>query len=490
MTYLTRPVFEFEADWSNRPSKAFTYDLREVSLGFGAEFFNRLQTHVVQGYAFTVLLEDAAAVLAFDEFTAALKGPLAGFWLPTPLQAMRVVGAVSATQFDIADQNLRDTLADHPDVYIYVTRPGQAAQACKINAVVLQSAGIERVTLTEALAPAVNSTCAISRLHYVRLAGDEERGTFLGEGLQRREVRVIELPHEYEAFETGESPIWLYHFFTEAPMDTHWRFTSFAAAVVSNNKLFAAFPIQHRGLRDTARLEARTVDIEAKFDANHPLALLLPIPPSKPIRIEILRTTLADPNTTTVEFTGFIKVPTDDGDKAVGKAASYWSLLMTRKFPQGLIQTEDETDIFDETIGGVARWKFECPAEILAVDNAAQPPTVTLEFTRPEALQAPNWETADWFAGGYVTIGTGTAYQVRTILSSAFAADELTLELNAPLAADVGARALVIPGYDGSFAQRRDKFKDPDNFGGFPVVVERNLSLQAVDAIVSQGGKK
>lgn len=488
--YLTRPVFEFAVDWSSRPKKSFSYDLRELRIGYGAEFFNRLQSHVIQGYACDVVLNGADAIIAFDDFTAALKGPLAGFWLPTPFQALEVIGAVGTTQFDIRDQNLRTTLADHPDVYLWVTRPGLAARPCKINAVALQAAGVERVTLTAALGTAVTTADTVCRLHYVRLADDAERGTFLSEGVQRREVKVVELPHEYEAFETGESPIWLYHFFCDAPMDIHWRYTSFAADVVSNDNLFTKFPMKHSGINASSKLDTNTLNLDAKFDVLHPFAMFLPIPLSKPMRVEIFRTTLADPDTTVLEFTGFVKVPNDPGDKVTGHAASYWAMAMSRKFPQLLIQPEDDNDIFDELVGGLQRWMWECPLTVASVDNTATPPTITLDFNHPDFALYPAWSSANWFNGGYITSKVGSAYQVRTILTSSVIADQLVLELNAPINCAANDTALAVPGYDGSFEQRRDKFNDPDNFGGFRAVPMRNLSLQAVDAIVSQGGKK
>jgi len=488
MDYLTRPIFEFEVDWSESQRKTFSYDLREISIGFGAEFFNQLQSHVAQGYAFTLLLQEDE-IDELDAFTAALKGQIVGFWLPTPFEALNVIGAVSTTVFDITDQNLRDTIADHPDIYLWVTRPG-VVRACKILSVVLQSPGVERVTLTAALATAVAPADTVSRLHYVRLASDEERASYLTERIQRRELRVIDLPHEYEAVETGESPIWLYHFFTDEPMDEHWRYTSFAANVVSDNEVFTAHPINHRSLRTTPRLEAQLLEIETKFDAAHPFALLMPIPIAKPLRVEVLKTTFADPDTAELVFSGFVRVPTDSGDRMTGRASSFWSLLTSRKFPQQLIQPEDDSDIFDEAVGGLERWKFECPVTVDSVDNAGLPPEVTLDFNHPESLQIDNWSEADWFANGYLTSGVGIDYQSRTIIASEVVSGQLVLMLNAPMDIAPGDVALVVPGYDGSLAQRRDKFNDFDNFGGFFAVPERNLSLQAVDAIVSQGGKK
>ena len=488
MNYVTRPVFQFETDWSDAPTKQFRFDLREIELGFGAEYFATLQTHVVQGYALNLTLRDAAEVQAFDDFFAALAGRLQGFWLPTPFEAVEIVTADDATHFYIADQNLRATFEDHPDIYLLLSRAGDV-RAAKIAAVASASGGRERVTLTAALANAATTADTVCRLHYVRLATDEESGVFLAEGIQTRELRVVELPHEYEAFETGQSPIWLYRFSCSAPRETVWCYTSFAAGVVSGNVLFEAFPMTHRGLKKSAKLDNETLDIEAKFDAAHPLALFLPLPLTKPLNVEVLKVTLADPETQERVFNGTVRTVEDQGEKLIAHCDS-WLAVLKRKVPRMAIQKECNYMVFEDRTCKVPRWRFETTGTVTAVENTTSLPYILLALDNAASPKFADWMSDDWFAQGFIEAGFGSAYQVRGIISSLAVAGELKLELNAPLDIEVGSQVALVPGCDGLAATCQAKFNNFDNFGGFLAVPQKNLSLQAMDAIVSQGGKK
>lgn len=493
MDYLTRPIFPFDVDWSNRPAKSFAFDLRKLAVGFGAEYFATLQEHVVQGYKLDVTLTTAADLQAFDEFFDALTGRLAGFWLPAPFEAVQIVTADDATHFYIRDQNLRWTLGDHPDVYILLQRAG-AVRAAKISAVVAASGGRERITLSGALATPATPADVVSRLHYVRLAGDVEDGEFLKEGgCASLRLNVIELPHEYEAFETGEAPIYLYHFSAGVPMDRHWRYTSFAAGIVSNNELFTAYPINHGALKKSGRVEAETLRLSGKYDAAHPLALFVPLPFARPLELEILQGTLADPDAAAVIFTGTVRRVADSGDALTADVDS-WANILSRKIPPMLLQKEDNYQIFDDLTGNVPRWFFEITGTVTACDAAARPPTLTVTFNNDTSSQYTNWITADWFAGGWIEAGFGTAFSVRSVLSSTAAGgadpQPLVLELSEPLDVAVGSEVQLIPGYDGSAAQRRTKFRDFDNFGGFIAMPEKNPTLKTQGSLVSQGGKK
>jgi hypothetical protein len=136
MNYLSRQVFLFAVDWADQVNKSFSFDLDEIRLGFGAEIYNAVQQHVVQGWDVTVDARTNADIKAFEDFMAAITGPLSGFWFPTPLDGMLPQGGVSNTQFDILDQGLADTWADHPDVHLFFSADGVASQAAKITAVV------------------------------------------------------------------------------------------------------------------------------------------------------------------------------------------------------------------------------------------------------------------------------------------------------------------------------------------------------------------
>lgn len=489
MNYLGRPVFEFEIDWSHPVSKQFSYDLRDIALGFGAEIFLPLQANVVQGYTASLVLESSALIAECDAFFAALTGRLQGFWLPAPFMALRIVGAVSATQFDIADQNLRATLADHPDVYLWLTRPGLTARPCKVSAVALQSPGIERVTLTAALAIAPTPDDTAWRLHYVRLANDQETADFIGEGLQRRDLRVIELPAEYEAYETGTQPVYLYHFWTEEPMNWHWRYTSFAADVVSGNELFTRFAMTHGAIRKSVKLDNETLELEAAFDENHPLALFLPLPFASPLKIEVLECDYGTPDATRSLFVGRVRSVPDNGDK-LAATCDAWAGVLARKFPCMQIGPECNWQVFDRNCG-LERWKFETIGEVVSLNDAVYPPTATLQLIAG-ATQVADWLTDGWFAGGFLETGSGLDWQIRTLLTSTGDAPNtrVTIELNNRLSATIGQRVQLIPGCDGKAATCRSKFDNYVNFGGFPAIPERNLSLTAVESTASAGGKK
>lgn len=485
MTYLTRPVFEFAPDWSASPKKSFRFDLRELTAGFGAEVFSPLQQDVTQGYQFQLTLQ-GAAIRELEEFIADLTGRLHGFWLPVPFEAMQVATADDATHFYITDQNLRATWEDHPDIYLWITRDG-VSRAAKIAAVASASLGRERLTLTAALGTPVTTADTVCRLHYVRLTDDLERGTYLAEGVLRRDLRVVELPTEYEAWETGQQPIFLYHFWADEPMNWHWRYTSFAAGVVSGNELHAPFAMQHGAVRRTGRLD-ETLDLTAAHDAEHPLALFLPLPLARPMNVTVQQCTYADPDTTTLLFTGQVRVVQDAGESLKAECDA-WTAVLARKLPKMLLQAECNWAVFEPGTCKLERWKFEARGTVVSVDDSGRLPALTVQLSST-AYQLPNWLTADWFAGGFIETGVGVGFKVRSVLGSVDAGgDQVTLTLNAPLPVDVGAAVHLLPGCNGSPA-RCTALKNWLNFGGFVAIPERNLSLKALDATTAQGGKK
>ncbi len=195
-TYRSWPVFPFGPNWAQEPARQFQYDLNVAEYGFGPERHDPTQAHVIHGFEFSLELTTDQDIANYDAFTSA--GPRDPFWLASPIEAMQISAGVSATQFDIADQNLAESLADHPAQHLVFSKAGVADQVAKIVAVVDVGGGIERVTLDTAPGTAVDATWTAARLHLVRLAEDKESASFETEGWQRRSVRVIEVPNEYD----------------------------------------------------------------------------------------------------------------------------------------------------------------------------------------------------------------------------------------------------------------------------------------------------
>ena len=227
MTYLSRPVFTYPFNWAEALQKSFSFDLREMQIGFGPEVYAAKQLHVVRGFEFGTLATCLGDIAWLEDFFNQLYGPLTGFWLPTDQSEMTIKAVVDSTHFDITAQDLVDTWSDGPAIYLWFTKLGVAPQAAKITAVATIDATTERVTIDAAVE--IDATCKVSRLLYVRLAGDEEQAEFIAEQFQRRTIRLVELPLEYVSWETGERPVFLYHFYVKFPTTTdHWYYTSFA----------------------------------------------------------------------------------------------------------------------------------------------------------------------------------------------------------------------------------------------------------------------
>lgn len=486
MNYLTRPVFQFPINWRTDVSRGFTLDLRDAALGFGAEVFTSRQLHVVNGWQSAIELSTEQQIADYDAFVDGRKGRLLGFWFPVPMRAFKVVAGVSSTQFDIADQNLRDTWTQSPDVHLYFDN-GTVQQAAKITAVAL-SGGNERVTVDTALSPAVVVGVMIYRLHYVRFAEDVERFKFVREHHQQRACRVVELPHEYTTAETGERPIYLYHFWASAPIDYHWRYTSFESAVISENRTHAPANINHGTLKSGVDFEADAVDVSATYEANHPLSLFLPIPNGRPINLQISKCSYAAPDTVTRLFTGQVRKVNDSGTKLSAQCDSFLSRLKQR-IPSLLIKDRCGYQLFDVRTCKAFRGKFQTSGHITAIDNAAQPPTVTCSLRFPTGPKID----ANYFAQGWMETGIRLDYELRTVFSSAWDSFALTLtmKLNAPLLkAVVGQEVQLMPGCDGLAATCRTKFNNFDNFPGFVDIPETNPSFVAVENKTSAGDKK
>jgi hypothetical protein len=96
-----------------------------------------------------------------------------------------------------------------------------------------------------------------------------------------------------------------------------------------------------------------------------------------------------------------------------------------------------------------------------------------------------------YFAEGWIQFGTGSTYEVRTILnSSAEDAGEVTLVLNAPLSfAAPNDAGTLYPGCDGTDGACQMKFSNFANWGGHRIPL-RNLALKAMEIKAGTGGKK
>ena len=491
MTYLSRPVFEFPIDWGNAVNGSFDFDQKAVALGFGAEVNTTLQSDVATGWTANVWLSTEAEIVAYDTFTTALSGRLVGFWFPAPLKEMivrpsgTITQAETNTQFEIVGQNLAATWGEHPDIHLYFTQDGEAPVAAVIWAVTDLGSGVERVQVHGPVT-FLSANTIIRRLHYVRLADDLEKARFEAEGWQVRELRVIELPTEYSAVETGAKKIFLYDFWCAQPIDHHWYFTSFAAPVYSGGHLHTAGAITH-GTRRNGVAGDDTLDLSTAWSADHPLALFFPVPLSVPMNIRVSETTYGDPDTVTVLFTGRVGAPVDNGAQLKVKCETFGGLLR-RKVPVAMIKPSCNNQLMDRNCR-VAEYLHKTTAVIQELHLDEYPPTIVVKLDSNTVVR----RATNYWAQGWIESRSGLNFEIRTILASTYTSfkTETTLTLNLPLLhAAVGQRLLLTPGCDGLAATCRIKFGNFINWSGFEFVPVQNPSLKSVDQDQSVGNKK
>ena len=461
--------------------------MRPEDVGYGAEYFSPTQSWTVNQWQFSVELPKATDIAGFRTFIAGRIGPLNGFWLPIPVAAAQITSGASTSVFSVAAGSLSTYWEDRPDTSLLFTFADGTQAAAQIQSVVAAGA-TETMTLTAPLPQIPDARTQIQRLQFVRLAADKEKAKFVTEGYQIRAVTVIELPAEYAGALVGLRPIFLFHFFGQAPVNTHWRYTSFAAPVASAGQLYPNFPIDFADLEDTCDGTAADLKLTAKPDIASPFGLFLPVPFSATLFVEIFAVDYNDLDTQTLLFSGRV-VNVEDGGSKLGLTCESRLGYLRRKILRALKGATCSNIFCDQKTCKVARAPLETTVNLVTL-NADLPPTVVCTFAY--AGFADKFKVANFLRAGIFESGIGINYEARTILASAWdaGAGQLTLTLNLPLQkAQAGGQAEITAGCDHQ-AVTCQGFGNFDNIFAFLTVPQRNPTLKGVNAAqVSQGGK-
>ncbi len=480
-TYLDLTVFEFPIDWQAAVNVEMEYDLRALQIGFGPEVFGPTQSHVAHGFAFTIEPAGYAEVEEIETFLTDQRGSLESFWLPGPQRVFQIAAGVDASTFDIVDQDFAETWEDHPSQYIRFTKSGETAQNGKISSVTDQGTGFERIVLEDDLDVAVDATWRANRLHLVRIVGDVAPAEFIGEQRMRCSFRVVELPTKYAAPGSDFSaPLYLYHFSADFNGTVvHWRFTSFDSDQESNEETFTSAPIDHGPITKSMRADRSNVTITALHDPDGPFASLFPLTMSRPLEVEILKATVADPDTTTTLFAGRVGTTQVRGPARIMNCAS-WLDAMGQNVPAFWLQPLCNYRVYEANTCRVNVATFTETGAISVINGRTI--TVTGAGFAGKAL--------NHFANGWIRTGSGAALEEIGILTSTAAVGTtVQLVLSAPLVgAVVSSTIYVIAGCDGHITTCNTKFSNLVNFGGVSAP-KRNLALQAI-RIESDAAKK
>jgi len=487
MNYLGQPVFPFTPNWRDAISRGIQFELRPEDVGYGQEYFTPTQSWTVNQWQLSVELPTPSDIVAFKAFVAGQVGPLKGFWLPMPLAAAQITAGASTSVFSIAAEGLSTFWQDRPDTTLFFTFHDGTQAAAQIQSVVPAGA-TETVTLTAPLPQIPDAGTSIQKLQFVRFAGDKQPSKFVAEGYQIRNITLIELPLEYAVPLVGLRPIFLFHFWGAAPVNTHWYYTSFASPVASAGRIYANFPVDFSDLEDAHDGTSTPLKLTAKPDATSPLSLFLPVPFSGILYCEIFCVDYTAPDVQTLMFSGRVVSVEDGGSKLTPTCESRLAYLK-RKILRALKGLTCGNIYCDPKTCKIGRANEQTTVNIVAI-NAGPPMTIVCSFAFP-ALAA-KFQALNFFAQGLFESGLGLNYEARTILASTWNAgtQQLTLTLNLALQkTQPGAQAEVTDGCDHQPSTCIAK-NNYQHFFGLPFVPPRNPTLKGINANpVSQGGK-
>lgn len=474
MTYDSRHVFTWSPVWDGDVVKPLQYDLRELSIGYGAPTLNPTAPHLVRVWEFSVVLNGASEAYAWEQFWDSAQGRLKGFWFPEPAAAGLVVSGTGSTVV------LDGSYLVEGD-RIWISRP-VGAPICRQITAIAQTLSQQTLTLDSALPADLDKHCRAQRLLYARFASDEDKATNLGgEGLEAHRVRVVELPKEYAAAESGRRPVVLYRFVMDADGDeVSWHYTSYLDAIVTGETTWLPAAIEHSAIRRAAKADREDVTVTAVLAAGTPWARLFPRSLGRPLWLEIREVDLSNLASATVVFVGRLRKHTLEGRKVTMPFASILDAL-TPQIPTAEISPSCNHCLYSAACG-VSRAAHRVTGTISAMSGTQLTVTAAGLAGKP----------AHWYAGGYIDAGDMGTLETRTVRgSSAADGNDVVVHLDAAFAfATVGSEIRIHPGCDLTPATCETKFDNFINFGGFGYVTQTNLALRGIEYDTTGGQKK
>jgi hypothetical protein len=247
-------------------------------------------------------------------------------------------------------------------------------------------------------------------LAYVRLADDTEQAEFDSEQRQRRTVQVVELPAEYAQAETGDRPVYLYRIWVgEGDEQVNWYWTSFAWDLEDvAGQTYNARRITHGAIQydTTGARQGVTLDVDREIDGS-PFKLAFPAHGCQSIHVAISRADYSDLTSAQALFQGVVTEVSASGRVLRVKCATWWGAATT-SVPAFLFGPRCPYRVFEPSTCRLARVEYEQAVTLSAVDG------------RLVTVSSPGLTgvAANWFAEGWLEVGTGLAREVRLVLTS------------------------------------------------------------------------
>ena len=503
--YATAPkVFPFAPNFTGLQD-SFTVRLQREATGFRREQSLELYPQAVarvQSLAYQLRSESEAA--AFLSFFAAYGARGAAFWIPSWTSAAVLTAPVAAID---AVLHVEDSLAVAAGDFLALISGG-----VQIFRRVLSVTGTT-VTLDAAVGAALPASTLVSPLLLVRQDRPTLRIEWTNGAFAESTVTVREIPTEYApgadeslGVTLGQLPerCFLYDFTRDHGGTLfHDRLTSYERDVTYGGQTWTSADVSHGVIRSGLALDVDRVDLSSAVFTGNPLVALGALRTEAPLRVTIMS---ADVSPSAVA-SGVVILASGEVDRARIRGSKLsgemtpGGRLLSQQAPRFEVGPLCNHALFSSGYG-LTRADWVHTGLVNGAPSAAYPFAVSIDGLARTTGPTPTW-FADWFAGGWIEIGTaGTStWQRRAILTStAPVSGALTLTLHKPfdpLPAD-NAPVTLYPGCDltretcrayNAGTNPRGKFDNYAAFGGHPEVPASNPSLVKLSKSMG-GGKK
>lgn len=469
----------------------FTTSIGRDSLGFGRQpaetLYPQTTAREIQTAHTLVLNSELAGLLDFFR----LHGGGRPFWAYHARALLQLAEQIGQGQTELVVEDLTDVAVG--DFLAFVRAGELISTAC----VMAKNADAKTVTL-DAAPGEFGPLDLVARLSLVRFLKPEIKLTWLNYGLAQATLDLREVPPEIEppADETlGETlgllptRCYLYEFSANLGGIAFTEYlTSYEQNLTCASTLYSAAKIQHGEIKHGLALEQDEVQIETDLGASSFLRRLAMTKLSAPLYLRILSAeTVGDlASNVNVLFAGEVTKITVTGSRLTARASSGGSAL-DRKLPSFLIGPMCNWSVFSAGCGLSADdWKFN--AKIKDPGQPGFPFTFELKELTRVSGPTPTYFT-NWFAGGWIELGSGRDWQRLPILTSSLPSGGIftvTLSRDPDPFPEIDDPVVLYPGCDGrpetcrayhAQTNPEGKFNNYLNFGGHPFVPTANPSL-------------
>lgn len=335
-------------------------------------------------------------------------------------------------------------------------------------------------------------TTKLSHLLLTRFADKKLTLSYDTDGKATAKVKVIEAPNEYTGIVSLPEPVFLYRFTHQLSAPQYSRFTSYENTFVTNtSETFLPGPFSHGSLKLSAKLDQEKLELESFNFSGNPLGLFIPFALEAKLIVDVLEADALNPSTPPkVIFSGRVAEVDAAGNEWKAICQAFGGVL-ERPFPNFFVQKVCNYVVYTPApCCGVDKNAFKSVGTIAAIA------TRTIDVTSSgantlEAAAAALTPPQQYFALGFIEVGSGATFEQRMILNSIAITGGVRLVLDSPLRnAIVSSSINMYPGCDGAHDTCLNKFANLSRFGGHAFVPDVNPTIKAMTAKTVSPGKK